>query len=365
MAQAQANNGDRRDAAALDKLMKVLWLGVLAGALALVAAEYTGLVAAVGIGILIFLAAFAAGCFLGFLFGLPRVPQDSPPAPAPASASASLSSMPSGQTAPGAPAATAPATRAKLLQSNTNLERISDWLTTMLVGATLVEIHNINDALLMFRDFLQSTATVFHEGGKASAGVLPAVGPIVLVFGAVCGFLYMYLNTRLVLVKLFAAIEKFLSTDTALPEPQQRAVAAFAHREDGESFVQKAMTAKKNVTVEDALNLMFDMLYKGNPEAIIDLGTQLSTTDAVRRPDYWFYLAAAFGQRLHRTDLSDSERLSARDNALDCARRAVAIDPSYRNRLWSISDPQSSDDDLAPLRNDPEFLRIVGRAPAA
>jgi hypothetical protein len=365
MARAPTDNSDRRDSAALDKLMRVLWYGVLIGAFALIAAQYTGLIAAVGIGILIFLAAFAAGCFLGFLFGLPRVPQDSAPPPAPANASTSLSSTPSGPNAPAAAAPQGQVTRAKLLQSNTNLERISDWLTTMLVGATLVEIHNINDALVMFRDFLQSSATVFHEGGKASAGVLPAVGPIVLVFGAVCGFVYMYLNTRLVLVKLFAAIEKFLSSDTALPQPQQRAVAAFAHREDGDGFVQKTMAAKKNVTVEDALNLMFDMLYKGNPDPIIDLGTQLSTTDAVRRPDYWFYLAAAFGQRLHRPDLSDSDRLSARDNALDCARRAVAIDPSYRNRLWSISDPNSSDDDLAPLRNDPEFLRIVGRGPSS
>ena len=211
MARAPTDNSDRRDSAALDKLMRVLWYGVLIGAFALIAAQYTGLIAAVGIGILIFLAAFAAGCFLGFLFGLPRVPQDSAPPPAPANASTSLSSTPSGPNAPAAAAPQGQVTRAKLLQSNTNLERISDWLTTMLVGATLVEIHNINDALVMFRDFLQSSATVFHEGGKASAGVLPAVGPIMLVFGAVCGFVYMYLNTRLVLVKLFAIGR---STDT-------------------------------------------------------------------------------------------------------------------------------------------------------
>jgi hypothetical protein len=106
---------------------------------------------------------------------------------------------------------------------------------------------------------------------------------------------------------------------------------------------------------------MFDLLYKSDPQKVVDLGGQLTGTDAIRRADYWFYLAAAFGQLLHRLQRDTAEWTSARDNALDCARRAVSIDDSYRNRLWNISDPDSSDNDLAPLRDDPEFRRIVGR----
>ena len=54
--------------------------------------------------------------------------------------------------------------RQALLNSNTNLERISDWLTTMLVGATLVQLYKINDLLVAFRDFLAKYATVFSNG---------------------------------------------------------------------------------------------------------------------------------------------------------------------------------------------------------
>jgi hypothetical protein len=106
---------------------------------------------------------------------------------------------------------------------------------------------------------------------------------------------------------------------------------------------------------------MFDLLYKSDPDRIIQLGGQLSNTEAVKRPDYWFYLAAAFGQKLFGVDPASNEWLSARDNALDAARRAVALDPSYRERLWHISDAESRDNDLAQLREDPEFRRIVGR----
>lgn len=348
------------DGAALVTMMYVLLWSVVAGLAALLLADTSGVAAAVGIGALIFFAAFAMGCFFGFLFGVPRVLSKELGAASSATPS-HPASLPAGLSPQPDPAgANTNQARVRLLQSNTNLERISDWLTTLLVGAGLAELHNLNDALLMFRHFLEQTARVFPAGpnGVASAGALPAIGPIVMIFGLAVGFLYMYLNTRLVLIRLFQSVEEMIS---GLPESAQRAVRAAALQSDGASFVSEQLATKNGATIDDALGVMFDLLYKADPGKVIDLGARLSATDATRRAEYWFYLAAAFGQQLHDLQRGTPDWNSARDNALDCARRAVLIDPSYRARLWSISNPQSSDNDLAELRSDREFLRIVNR----
>ncbi len=355
------------DSASLDKLVGILWLGIAIGLVALILSNERNLIAAVGVGVLIFLSAFAGGCLLGFLFGVPRVlsREQNASAPPPGSGGATPSRV--ATAAPGSSELTAGRTAAgggtPLLGSNTNLERISDWLTTLLVGAGLVQLYKINDALLMFRGFLASTARVFVEtNGVHSAGALPAVGPVVLVFGIVCGFIYMYLNTRLVLIKLFFAIEGLLTRGEALPGSEQRAVKAIIRGQDNVgSFLQRQFSEKKTITVQDTLNSMMDILYKSDPERVIQLGAQLSNTAATNRPDYWYYLAAAFGQKLHSLEKDSPDWVSARDNALDCAGRAVALDGAYRDRLWSISDPSGPDNDMAPLRDDGAFRRLVGR----
>lgn len=216
---------------------------------------------------------------------------------------------------------------------------------------------------MTFRIFLETSARVFvYNGGVHTAGALPAVGPFVLVFGLVCGFLFMYLNTRLGLIRLFYDIENLLSGSEKLGSTEQRAVKAIAERGDGQrSFLQQQFTAKRSLTVQDALNLMFNLLYKDDPARVVETGARLSNTDAVNRPDYWLYLAAAFGQQLHHLEKGTDDWKSARVNAIDCAGRAVALDPAYKDRLWHISEPGGSDDDLAPLRDDREFLRLVGR----
>lgn len=357
------NTDPAADGASLDRLIKILWIGTAIGLLALAISQGRALASAIGIGVLIFLAAFASGALLGFLFGVPRVlSSDRPPPSAPVK-DPPAAPAPTGLDVPPPRAETSTSvTQTRILQSNTNLERISDWLTTLLVGAGLVQLYKINDALVLFRDFLAQNARVFTVDGVPSAGSLPVVGPVILIFGAVCGFLYMYLSTRLVLIRLFYAIEKFIAGGDRLGEEAQRSVKSIIRGDGGlSSFLQDQFSAKSRLTVEDALSLMYNLLYKAVPDQVIQIGSSLANTDAVRRADYWFYLAAAFGQKLHHADPTSEEWISARDNALDCAQRAVAISPAYRSRLWSISDPASNDNDLAPLRDDPTFRRIVGQ----
>lgn len=334
------------------------------------ASQGVGITGAFGVCALIFLSAAAVGGLLGFIFAVPRVISRD------------------GGVAAGANE------KAAVLSTNTNLERISDWLTTMLVGVGLSQLTNLNGLLLQFRDFLAETATVYTIGGKSSAGMLPAVGPFILVLGACGGFLFMYLWTRLVLVGFFkhsedilggvavAAIRVAVSGSEAENEGSEvssmppelkngdRPTGSVANGEERVTPIRRrALTASfarasqaTTLSNDEALEVMFDLLYQpGGYQRVIQISGELSRTPIAKRADYWFYLAAAFGQQMHHTAEGSDDRLSARDNAIDAAERAVRIDKSFRTRLWEISNPNSTDNDLALLRDDTAFRKLVGR----
>jgi hypothetical protein len=319
--------------------------------LALLASQLHGLFAAIGIGVLIVLSSGAVGAVLGFLFALPRI----------------LSKDPKEEPV-GAGGATTGA-RARFLGSNTNLERVSDWLTTMIIGVGLTQLGQVNSALYDFRVFIADTAKVFPAGctTACNAGALPLVGPMLLIFGFIGGFIALYLFTRLKISSLFQRVEEDLNrlpSTSAAAVKEAASEASLASGGASESPAIQAVLSSSQPSVDESLSLMYSLLYRPNGyQQVIDLGGRLSNTAATKRPEYWFYLAAAFGQKyssLKATGASDEELRSARDNALDCARRAVTLDPSFKHRLLHISDPEGSDNDLADLRNDPDFQKIVG-----
>ena len=310
---------------------------------ALMASQGRGWTAAVGFGVSVFIASFASGAVLGFIFGVPRV----------------LSSGDSGGSEVDSTNEQTTKQR-KLLRSNTNLERISDWLTTMLVGVGLSQLLNINNALVSFRQFVASTATVFSaDDGTLHAGILPAAAPLVLIFGAVAGFLIMYLYTRTSLVRLLNAVEKDL-----LGESERRVVQQAADKlaQETGSFVAEKVSRRGAASVEDALSLMFNALYRPNGyKEVIELAGQLLNTSISTRAEFWFYLAAAFGQQLKsRPEDDKAGREADRANALDSARRAVALDASMKSRLRHIADPSGSERDLEALWTDPDFRQLIG-----
>lgn len=115
----------------------------------------------------------------------------------------------------------------------------------------------------------------------------------------------------------------------------------------------------------EIIELMGSLLYQpGRYQDVLELAGKLSITSATNRAEYWLYQAAAFGQKYHALKEhggAQGDLESSRDNAMDCARRAVRLDHSMRTRLWLISDPDGEDDDLADFRGDQEFLKITGR----
>ncbi|MEX0755740.1 MAG: hypothetical protein WD556_11590 [Actinomycetota bacterium] len=116
--------------------------------------------------VLFALAAAASGAFFGFLFGVPRT----------------LASTESGPAEMGASG----------VRANTNLEQVSDWLTKILIGATITQLGNFPSAAAKL--FNAMAPALGSDAGDAAA----FAGSIVIYF-AVFGFLTGWLVTRLFL----------------------------------------------------------------------------------------------------------------------------------------------------------------------
>lgn len=124
--------------------------------------------------LLVAAAATVVGVLIGFLFGIPRV-----------TAKPSAAEIIDDTTAPN-------------LQTNTNLEAISDWLTKIIVGVSLVQAGEIVDRF----------DTLLINLAKAGFP-RPLMGGTILFF-LVAGFLNGYLWTRLILTRYFSVSERAL-----------------------------------------------------------------------------------------------------------------------------------------------------------
>jgi tetratricopeptide (TPR) repeat protein len=123
--------------------------------------------------ILIAFASFAVGGVIGFLFGIPRTLQHSN------GTSENENSNNSNYS------------------NNTNLEQISDWLTKIMVGVGLTQIHKI---IVKFNELsfsLGSSLETFIPRSEFA----PVAGAIMIMF-LIDGFLIVYLWTRLFLAKI-------------------------------------------------------------------------------------------------------------------------------------------------------------------
>ena len=152
-------------------------------------------------------AAFAGGGGIGFLFGIPKVLQrERPPAPPPG--------PPQAGAADAAPAGSGAGSRALAYQQrvNTNLEEISDWLTKIIVGVSLIQLNSVPDYLRRIGDLIGASiiAPTPHRG----------FGVSLVIFYATAGFIYGYLATRLYLQGALARAEGGIEGTLARAEAQ-------------------------------------------------------------------------------------------------------------------------------------------------
>jgi hypothetical protein len=140
-------------------------------AMAVVSALLTVSTGRNGVGVaafLLFVAAAAVGAALGFLFGLPRARFTDQLASH--DASASENKAPGGH-----------------YLANSNLIKVSDWLTTIVIGLGLVNLGSAVPALRTLASALEAPL-----GGAPYAG---AVGVSALMAGCIGGFVLVYLYT--------------------------------------------------------------------------------------------------------------------------------------------------------------------------
>lgn len=146
-------------------------------------------------------AAVAIGGLIGFLFGIPR-------------SRTIIESRESGTRTIGGEPTITPNTSLP----NTNLEQISDWLTKVLIGITLVEVGKIgSDATSLF----DKMSTGLGVGSSS----VTFVGALV-TYSAAIGFMFGWLATRMWVPWAIAAIDDSASQSTNQPfgaaSPQRR-----------------------------------------------------------------------------------------------------------------------------------------------
>lgn len=312
----------------LRPLMRNLAIATGVALLAAMLALGRGGAGGLGIGVLIFLSSALCGAVVGFLFAVPRLLDAEP--------------------AEGAPK--------RLLGGNDNVSRVSDWLTTMLIGIGLTQLGNINDGLIGFRDFLAKHAHLYGSAASPSAGSLPVMGPLLLILGAVVGFLYLYLHTRIELVAGFREAEEVLTG------PGANVVKAAAASGPHSGVLATQIADKGAVTIPDAIAVMQKSLFdtaNAGFEQTIAIGRALATTSATERADYWFYLAAAYGQMHAQLAGDGAAQGPVEGEALYAAERAVAIDPGYAKRLAELTDATDYNNDLASLAGNPRLKAIT------
>lgn len=146
--------------------------------------------------LIIAVAAAIVGALIGFIFGIPK-----------STATASSSTVEGTVTA-----------KAEY-QGNSNLEQISDWLTKVLVGASLVQLGIIRD------EFNALGARFGTSGPMGSSGWI--VAPAIIIAFAVSGFLLAYLWARIYMAQTLTATQQ--SNDVERQKPAAVANGAAAN----------------------------------------------------------------------------------------------------------------------------------------
>ena len=343
------------------------------------------LVATFGTALAVATAAGVAGGLFGLLFGVPRA----------------LSQVEAGAGA--TPPETGSRAAPRGYGGNTNLEQISDWLTKVLVGATLVQLGTLSSRF--GRLTAQVAAGFCHPNSEPFAGGL-------LLGAFIWGFFLGYLMTRRALpgllrrgeaappftdedratVKAAAVIALDRSTPPAAGSaPPSPAISAAARKitsipltslraTDFGTWGQAQILQKNFARASQALEgaraanpgdpetveaLMFSSLYQPPPEGFrraIDVGENFSPKTGRLNA----YLAAAYGQK-HRWEKDRNPASPAlkdlRDKAVAFAKAALLDSPEWRSTLEELRKPPpgSVDNDLASLADDAELTSLLAR----
>lgn len=181
---------------------------------------FDSLFVALATALAVTIAAFLVGALLGFLFGIPKSLQQPKEVPAPApSGDAAVDSKP---------------VRNPAFATNTSLEEISDWLTKIIVGLSLIEFERVLQAI-----YWCALAAASFAGQQAIAGgsvsdwtkfgssVAVAFYYALIVSSLIAGLLFMYMETRTRVAILFNQTMDALDSHRGLLEQKFPGIGNF------------------------------------------------------------------------------------------------------------------------------------------
>ena len=202
-----------------------------------------GLLAFVAADLLVAGAAAAAGALFGFVFGIPRTLE--PASRAAVVTAARLDDAAASQAAMGV---------------NTNLERISDWLTTLLIGATLVQIKSIAEWVGGLGKNLLSTGAAAND----------AIVPIIVIYYFALAFLGVYLITRLYLTSALRLLGMFAAASSAAPDVAAPDIAILKQK------LSAAVASGKPGDLNEAINAYDKWRFVGNDAADAEVNANVA-----------------------------------------------------------------------------------------
>ncbi|CAN7378918.1 hypothetical protein [Rhizobium sp. LjRoot254] len=311
---------------------------------------------AIGLSFSVFLAAALSGGLIGFIFSVPYVNK----------VTKVVESDGDKAAADGATTTAVLEQRQPLLRSNSNLEKISEWLTTMLVGVGLSQINYIFEGLKKFGEFFAPMDTMKIDGVDVVVAHMKYAGPVVLVAGLTIGFLGVYLYTRLRISYLFHHVEREFNSDNGanatLTVEESKTLTSIAEKSAlKESPGLKVMASTNRTSVRDALSVMTQLLYdvkgKGFLQAI-EMGNELISTPAVSVPRFWFLMAAAHGQNYTNQKAAgapDDVLKKIREDVLYSIDKTLELNPKYKPTFLNMLNKKSVDNDLKSFADDPDF----------
>jgi hypothetical protein len=208
-----------------------------------------GLFPVLGLSLGIAFAATVTGGFLGFLFGIPKSLQKNQASSLPPNGAAGTSSN---QT-----------TTTRNYSSNTNLEEISDWLTKIIVGVSLIQLTKLVD---FYTKSCRSLAKSFKGYLTAEFGF--TYSGSLIIFFSVCGFLIVYLWARLYFLKQLNDIERSLEYVLNKVSKALTSQDVKFEKEKLERKIEDFNKERNKVTVRESLEDVRTVLERAKPNPV-------------------------------------------------------------------------------------------------
>jgi hypothetical protein len=300
-----------------------------------------------GVGMLTAGGFLLMGFLLGFIFAIPRM------AAAKSEVEKGGVSAKEGASQASAEGDTGRTTATATVETNSNLVEISDWLTKILVGVSLVEMNKIPGRL--------KDLTAYLGAGLRNCGDAPVAGWCVqssesfalgiIIFFFTAGFLIGYLWTRLYLQR---ALGELSSRADRVDKSWESTYLAELRLRDGSvgeanSFIDKALAANPMnsgalLTKGRVLKRMAQAEGKPGNKQLLEQALKYVSQSAALKPEQ---AAPAYNIACYQALLGKDQ-----GEILNNLKRAFQLDSRLKQTALA-------DEDLASLREVPEFTDLT------